>query len=130
MITIIELKISLRENHMKYPLFCSYGQVESRSNVRLTSGQWNVRKGEMIIYVAEISTMTGLFVCIPPVFFHLASLYLFLLLLLLLLLLVVVVVVVVMVFFCYFFRVSSLVRPTGIFRCVFSVRLCGLRVCQ
>ena len=53
MITIIELKISLRENHMKYPLFCSYGQVESRSNVRLTSGQWNVRKGEMIIYVAE-----------------------------------------------------------------------------
>ena len=92
-----------------------------------------MRKGEMIIYVAEISTMTGLFVCIPPVFFHLASLYLFLLLLLLLgvlVVVVVVVVVVVMVFFCYFFRVSSLVRPTGIFRCVFSVRLCGLRVCQ
>ena len=47
MITIIELKISLRENHMKYPLFCSDGQVEFRSNVRLTSGQ--TKKSEPIL---------------------------------------------------------------------------------
>ena len=97
MITIIELKISLRENHMKYPLFCSDGQVEFRSNVRLTSGQRKFCNGCVQSWDDNICRWNQHYTSWPvrlhtTSFFHLASIFLLWLLLLLLLLLVVVVV--------------------------------------